>query len=102
MPEHVKEKLLKSAEAIVALDDEMSAVRKEIMDAQNYYQLKTRIVSDILGNIENLYKVANKREVMKIQDEFLAIYEQDDLERMSRFCKELDIVAESYRAQRLH
>lgn len=102
MPEHVKEKLLKSAEAIVALDDEMSAVRKEIMDAQNYYQLKTRIVSDILGNIENLYKVANKREVMKIQDEFLAIYEQDDLEHMSRFCKELDIVAESYRAQRLH
>lgn len=102
MPEHVKEKLLKSAEAIVTLDDEMSVVRKEIMDAQNYYQLKTRIVSDILGNIENLYKVANKREVMKIQDEFLSIYKQDDLERMSRFCKELDIVAESYRAQRLY
>lgn len=101
MPEHVKDKLLKSAEAIVTLDNEMSVVRKEIMDAQNYYQLKTEMVTDILTNIENLYKVANKREVMKIQDEFLAIYELDDLERMAHFCKELDIVAESYRAQRI-
>ncbi|MBQ3600119.1 MAG: GTP pyrophosphokinase family protein [Lachnospiraceae bacterium] len=102
MPEHVKDKLLRSAEAIVTLDNEMTVVRKEIMDAQIYYQLKKELVTDILSNIENLYKVANKREVMKIQDEFLAIYETDDLERMSHFCKELDIVAESYRAQRLH
>lgn len=102
MPEHVKEKLLTSAEAIVTLDEEMSVVRKEIMDAQNYYQLKTQIVSNILSNIENLYKVANKREVLKIQDEFLAIYKQDDLDSITRFGKELDIVAESYRAQRIY
>ena len=46
MPEHVKEKLLKSAEAIVALDDEMSAVRKEIMDAQNDMQNTDYLITD--------------------------------------------------------
>lgn len=101
MPAHVKEKLLRSAEAIVTLDAEMSVVRKEIMDAQNYYEHKTQVVSNILANIENLYKVANKREVLKIQEEFLAIYREDDLSKMEHFGKELDIVAESYRAQRI-
>lgn len=102
MPEHVKEKLLSSAEAIVTLDDEMSVVRKEIMDAQNYHQHKTQIVTNILCNIENLFKVANKREVLKIQDEFLALYKNDDLQSIEHFGKELDIVAESYRAQRIY
>ena len=102
MPEHVKEKLLTSAEAIVTLDNEMSVVRKEIMDAQNYYTHKTQVVSNILANIDNLYKVANKREVLKIQDEFLAIYREDNLEKMEHFGQELDIVAESYRAQRIN
>ena len=101
MPEHVKDKLLKSAQAIVTLDSEMSVVRKEILDAQHYYQHKTTVVSNILANIENLYKVANKREVLKIQDEFLAIYKEDNIEKIERFGQELDIVAESYRAQRI-
>lgn len=101
MPEHVKEKLLSSAEAIVTLDEEMSVVRKEILSAQNYYQHKTMVVSNILTNIENLYKVANKREVLKIQDEFIMIYKEDDLSKMERFGKELDVVSESYRAQRI-
>lgn len=102
MPEHVKGKLLKSAEAVVTLDDEMSVVRKEILDAQHYYQRKTMVLSNILANIENLYKVANKREVLKIQDEFLTIYKEDNLDKIERFGQELDIVAESYRAQRIY
>lgn len=102
MPEHVKDKLLTSAEAIVTLDEEMSVVRKEILSAQNYYTKKTQVVSNILANIENLYKVANKKEVLKIQDEFLAIYREDNFEKMEHFGKELDIVAESYRAQKIY
>ncbi|MBQ1688825.1 MAG: GTP pyrophosphokinase family protein [Lachnospiraceae bacterium] len=101
MPEHVKEKLLTSAEAIVVLDEEMSVVRKEILAAQNYYVHKTQLVSNILANIENLYKIANKREVLKIQEEFLSIYREDNIKKMEHFGKELDIVAESYRAQRI-
>ena len=93
------ERLTKAADAIVALDNEMSSVRSEIMDAQNSSQIQMNIVTDILNNIENLYKLTNKREVMKIQDEFYKIYETHDLEQLARFHKQLDIIAEGYRAQ---
>jgi putative GTP pyrophosphokinase len=101
IPGHIRERLLASAAAIVSLDREMSSVRKEIMDAQNSFQIKANIVADILNNIQNLYHVANKREVIKIQDEFYKIYETSDIEQLERFNKQLDIIAEGYRAQDL-
>lgn len=101
MPENLAKRLIKAADAILVLDHEMSLVRGEIMDAQNSFNLKASIVADILTNIQNLYKVANKREVVKIQDEFFRIYESEDLQQLEHFSKELDIISESYRAQSL-
>lgn len=101
MPEHIRRRLLKAAEAVVILDEEMASVRSEIMDAQNSFRKKADIVSDILTNIQNLYKAANKREVIKIQDEFFRLYQNDDLEQLERFNKQLDIISEGYRAQSL-
>lgn len=102
IPDHLKEKLLKSADAIVMLDHVMSQVREEIMDAQNSMQLQANLVSEILNNIQNMYKVANNREVSKIQEEFYEIYLQNDLEKLERFHKQLDIISEGYRAQSLN
>ena len=93
------ERLSNAADAIISLDQEMSLVRSEIMDAQNDSQLQSNLVRDILVNIENLYKLANQREVMKIQDEFLRVYRTKDLHQLERFHRELDIIAEGYRAQ---
>ena len=99
MPAHVRERLSKAAAAILSLDREMSSVRHEIMDAQNFSQLQTNLVADILNNIENLYKFSNQREVMKIQDEFFRVYESKDLQQLERFHRQLDIISEGYRAQ---
>ncbi len=101
MPEHIRARLSKAADAILVLEEEMSEVRSEIMDAQNSFRIKANMVADILTNIQNLYKVANKREVVKIQDEFFRIYESGDLNQLERFNKELDIISEGYRAQSL-
>ena len=101
MPESLFRRLLKASEAIVVLDQEMSNVRSEIMDAQNTFTIKSSIVADILTNIQNLYKVANKREIVKIQDEFFRIYQNEDLESLQHFAKELDVISEGYRAQSL-
>lgn len=101
MPANLTNRLHAAAEAIIILDQEMSSVRNEIMDAQNSFNIKANIVADILTSIQNLYKIANKREVVKIQDEFFKVYESEDLEALERFHKELDIIAEGYRAQSL-
>jgi putative GTP pyrophosphokinase len=59
-------------------------------------------VADILTNIQNLYKIANKQEVIKIQDEFFRIYQVGEREELEKFSKELDLIAQRYRAQSLH
>ncbi len=99
IPVHVRERLSAASDAIITLDNEMSSIHYEIIDAQNYHLVKANIVSDILSNIQNLYKVANKQEIVKIQDEFYELYKQDDISRLERFNKQLDIIAEDYRAQ---
>ena len=57
---------------------------------------------DILNNIENLYRVSSEREVSKIQDEFLRVFKTKDLRQLERFHRQLDIIAEGYRAQAVH
>ena len=63
------------------------------------FRKKSNLVSEILHTMQNLYKVANRHEVLKIQDEFYKIYETGDMERLEHFNKQLDIIAEGYRAQ---
>lgn len=99
IPEEIKDKLTEAAQAVVKLDEEMSAVRDEITDAQNLFQQKANLVAEILNTIENLYSLANKREIIKIQDEFYMIYKQDDIDKLRKFSRELDFIAEGYRAQ---
>lgn len=101
MPEHIHERLTAAGNAILTLDKEMSEIRSEVMDAQNSFQIKANTVSEILNNIQNLFYVANKREVEKIQDEFYAIYATNDLEKLKRFQLQLDTIAESYGAQKI-
>ena len=99
IPDDIRAKLRNAADATVALDREMSYVRGEIMDAQNSFNIKANIVSEIIVNIQNLYKVGNPREIQKIQDEFYSIYKKDDMELLENFAKQLDIIAEGYKAQ---
>ena len=101
IPDHIRQRLNASASAILKLDEEMSSIHDEIMDAQGSFIIHANIVSDILNNIQNLYKVANKKEVIKIQDEFFEIYKKNDLEQLRSFARQLDIIAEGYRAQSL-
>ncbi|MBR2528954.1 MAG: GTP pyrophosphokinase family protein [Blautia sp.] len=99
IPPHVKDRLSNAADAIISLDHEMSVVRNEIMDAQVSSQMQVNLVRDILNHIENLYRLSNQREVSKIQDEFIRIFKTKDLVQLERFQRELDIIAEGYRAQ---
>ena len=102
MPPHVAERLTNAADAIILLDQEMSSVRDEIMDAQNSSQMQSNLVKDILNNIENLYRVTSEREITKIQTEFLRVFHTKDLKQLERFHRQLDIIAEGYRAQAVY
>lgn len=99
IPEEIHQRLINTADALLDLDAEMSTVRNVIMDAQASHKKREILVADILNNIQNLYKVANKREIVKIQDEFYKVYQGGDFDELSHFGKQLDIISEGYRAQ---
>ena len=83
MPPHVAERLTNAADAIIL-------------------QMQSNLVKDILNNIENLYRVSSEREITKIQTEFLRVFHTKDLKQLERFHRQLDIIAEGYRAQAVY
>ncbi len=50
MPDELRERLLRAADAVNVLDEEMASVRDEIMDAQNSNRQRANVISDILNN----------------------------------------------------
>lgn len=54
IPEQVRERLVRAAEASYRLDGEMSAIRDEIKDAQILFETKSNTVADILSMIEKM------------------------------------------------
>lgn len=99
MPGDIRNRLSKAADAVIAMDSEMSSIRSEIMEAQNTYDIKNKLVADILSTMQNLFKVSNKREMVNIQNEFYRIYLTGDLAALKRFYRELDVIAEGYHSQ---
>ncbi len=101
IPEYISQKLANVSNATITLDNEMASVRSEILDAQTTKRGRERLISDIFNNIQNLYKVADEKEVQKLQDEFYSINGMNDIERLKSFEKKVDKIAEEYHVQEL-
>ena len=99
IPEKVDLRLSNAAGAIISLDNEMSSVRDDIMDAQLSSKLRYNLVEDIVEMIENLYRYTTRREVEKIQDEFYRVYQMNDIEELIHYHSQLDLIAQAYKAQ---
>lgn len=102
IPFEIRERLTAAANAVLSLDKEMSEVRLDIMEAQNAFKKKANMVSDILINIQNLYKVADKADVIRIQDEFFRIYENGDENKLAEFSLKLENISAAYKVQSLN
>ncbi len=99
MPIDIKRRLSRAADAIIVLDQEMSAIRDEIKEAQNTFNFKAGMVADILTNIQNLTKVLSDEEIKDIQDEFDKTYSEEGVEELVAFRKKLDKLANKYHVQ---
>ena len=79
IPKHITDRLKKSAELAFLLDEEMSQIKEEIMDAQTMFEIKSNIISDVLDNITNLYSLGKISESSEIQDKFNKLIEYGDV-----------------------
>ena len=101
IPQEVGNRLWASARAVQRLDLEMASIRGDVMDSQSLFRQDSGNVADILNNLQNLYRVADKDAVLCIQREFYEVYRQGDKEELREFGRKLDKLAAEKGAQKL-
>jgi putative GTP pyrophosphokinase len=79
LPEDVRARLKKAAEAAFLLDTEMSSIRQEILDAQRGFEQSSNVVSKVLSGIQDLYFYHRVREAAQYQLKFNELWEQEDV-----------------------
>lgn len=78
LPEDVVNRLSKAAEAAYLLDQEMSSIRDEIMEAQQLFEDNSNIVNRVLNNIQVLYFYNRVREAAQFQLRFNELWDTND------------------------
>jgi len=91
LPEDVRERLKKAAEAASQLDTEMTSIRKEILDAQTEFEEQSNVVSKALKGIQDLYFYNRVREAAQFQMKFNEKFEKEDYHELNQLS--LDIQA---------
>ncbi|MBN2984769.1 GTP pyrophosphokinase [Cohnella algarum] len=89
LPEDVKERLYKAAEAAFLLDTEMSSIRQEIVEAQQGFEEKSGIVRKVLNDIQSLYFFRRIREAAQFQLRFNELWEQEDIWGLTELSAEI-------------
>ncbi|MCU6794812.1 MULTISPECIES: GTP pyrophosphokinase [Paenibacillus] len=90
LPPEVIKRLSKAAEAAYLLDQEMSSIRDEIMEAQQLFEDNSNIVSRILNGIQELYFYHRVREAVQFQFRFNEHWETEDIRYLRELSMEID------------
>lgn len=84
LPEDVRNRLKKAAEAASQLDTEMTSIRKEILDAQTEFEEQSNVVSKVLNGIQDLYFYHRVREAAQFQMKFNELFEKEDYQLLNQ------------------
>lgn len=67
IPEQLKGKLKRSADAAFRLDGEMLEIKDEIKDAQKLFEVKSHLVSNIMSSLLTLISLGKEAEASRYQ-----------------------------------
>lgn len=79
LPEDVKNRLSKAAEAAFLLDTEMSSIRNDITESQKMFEDRSNVVSKLMNDIQLLYFYRRIREAAQFQLKFNELWENEDI-----------------------
>ena len=82
LPDNIRKRLQKAAEAAAILDNEMSSIREDILDAQKKFEEDASVTSQVLSAIHQLYFYHLINEAIESQDRFNEIWQRRDMDEM--------------------
>ena len=89
MPSHIQERLTKAAEAAFLLDQEMAAIREEVLKCQESFQEESNLIGDIFTSIQAMNAKKNKSDMNEIYEIFWTLWEEGDIGKLKEFSKSL-------------
>ncbi len=101
LPTDVRERLQKASEASFDMDKEMSAIREEIIDAQEKFKVKATLVSDVLNNIQSIYANSERIAMQEAQQQILEMVRNNEVDKIRAFSAEIDAIAQHHHLQTL-
>lgn len=90
MPKDIRARLKNAAEAAFLLDEEMSEIRDEIVDAQGMFRVRASLIAEILSKIQKIYYTGKKDDIEDIEDEFLELKDSGKRTELEEFNNKLD------------
>ena len=98
MPDEIKRRLVRSADAAFLLDREVSEIRQDIIQAERAAMNKENMVNELVHNIQILSRVAPPEDVARLNNEFMALCDgESDDEQFAELNRRVRVIAESYR-----
>ncbi len=98
IPQKIRGRLRKAAEAAYSLDQEMCEIRNEIINAQKLFEEKSNNVSDIVNNIQLLNLIGYEEEAKDFQERFDKIWEKGSLAELEKLSSTITYVVNRYQA----
>lgn len=95
LPDEMRARLKKAAEAAFVLDNEMSSIRLEILEAQKKFEDEANIISKVLTGMHRLYFYHKISETIDAQRRFNELWEQHDMEGIKQLHDEVKKMLES-------
>ncbi|MCT4596001.1 MAG: GTP pyrophosphokinase family protein [Anaeromicrobium sp.] len=95
IPEKIKLRLKKSAEAAHRLDEEMLTIRDEVINAQKLFELKSNTVSSIVSNIQLLKNLGRHDKAEYFQGKFDDYWLDTNLVNLNKLNEDIKNAIES-------
>ncbi|MNJ65744.1 GTP pyrophosphokinase YjbM [compost metagenome] len=89
LPDEMRKRLKKAAEAAFVLDNEMSSIREEILLAQKSFEDDSNIVTHLLSAIHQLYFFHMVTEAIQAQKRFNELWEARDMDELKELHSEV-------------
>ncbi len=97
IPEHIKLKLKSAADAAFNLDQLMLEIKDEIKDAQQLFEVKSNLVSNIMNNILTLTSMGKNSEATRFQAQLNKLIQEGEISELSNLLRTTEKTLDMYR-----
>lgn len=97
LPDNVREKLKKAADAAFELDEQMLDIKDEIKDAQKLFEIKSDIISSIMHNILTLTSLGKFVEASRYESSLNKLIEDGEIHELNKLLVSVKKEVNKYR-----